>query len=275
MTNSIQACLAQAVALLSHDSARLDSEVLLAHVLGKSRSYLYTWPESLVSDAEYQQFLHCIARIQQGEPVAYVVGYQEFWSLPLAVNSATLIPRPETEQLVDAVLTDYADVLDAVVWDAGTGSGAIALALKKEKPRWRIVASDVSFAALQMAQKNSQQLRLAIDCIQANWLSAIADNSLDLIVSNPPYIAPNDQHLTKLAFEPITALVAENEGMADIQILCREAFQKLKSSARLYIEHGYDQELAVTAAFIAQGFIHVLCHKDYAGLPRFTSGVKP
>lgn len=275
MTNSIQQALIQATALLNYDSARLDCEVLLAHVLDKPRSYLYTWPDKILSESEHQQFSLSVGRILQGEPVAYVVGYQEFWSMPFLVNATTLIPRPETEQLVDAVLSDYADVLEAVVWDAGTGSGAIALALKKENPRWRIIASDASFAALHMAQKNSQQLKLPIQCVNANWLAAIAANSLDLIVSNPPYIAPNDQHLAQLQYEPITALVAEDEGMADIQILCKEAFQKLKPAARLYIEHGFDQEQAVVAAFTQQGFTAVICHKDYAGLPRFTTGVKP
>ena len=126
-----------------------------------------------------------------------------------------------------------------------------------------------------MAQKNSQQLHLTINCIQADWLSAIANHSLDLIVSNPPYIARFDEHLAKLAYEPISALVADENGMADIHILCGQAFQKLKPSARLYIEHGYDQEQAVVTAFEGSGFTNVICHYDYAGLPRFTSGIKP
>lgn len=275
MADSVKASLLKAASSLPQDTARLDAEILLAYVLDKPRSFLYTWPDHLLSDEQANAFADLLRRNQEGEPVAYLVGYQEFWSMPFKVNSATLIPRPETEQLVDAVLADYPDLQAAKVWDAGTGSGAIALALKKEKPRWTITASDASFAALKVAQENSRTLNLPVQFVLANWLSPIDDASLDIIVSNPPYIAPNDQHLAELRYEPLSALVADDHGMADIDVLCQQAFAALKGCCRLYIEHGYDQEQAVINAFEKNGFTEVICHRDYAGLPRFTSGIKP
>lgn len=275
MTDSIRHCLEQAAIELGHDNARLDAEVLLAQVLQKNRSYLYTWPDQLLSAEQCNQFQQLVNLRASGKPLAYITGQQEFWSMPLMVNAHTLIPRPETEQLVDAVLADYAGAHQCTVWDAGTGSGAIALALKKEKPHWQVLASDISADALAVAAANAQQLTLPVCFVQASWLQSVAKNSLDILVSNPPYIAEHDAHLPALRYEPFSALVAADKGMADIQQLCAQAIDVLKPGGRFYVEHGYDQQQPVSDAFIANGFLQVQCQRDYAGLPRFTCGVKP
>lgn len=270
MTN-IQQGLAQA----SQQIERLDAEVLLAFVLNKPRSFLYTWPEQLLDTPQLQQFELLITEKKQGKPTAYLTGVQEFWSLPLSVNPHTLIPRPETEQLVDAVLNNYPASTPLIVWDAGTGSGAIALALKHERPNWHVFASDLSANALAAAQQNSHKLALPIHFIHAAWLGAVAPQSLDILVSNPPYIAEYDEHLADLRHEPLSALVAENQGMADIEQLCAQAKFALKPQGRFYVEHGYNQQEPVEQVFLKHGFSHICCYHDYAGLPRFTCGQKP
>lgn len=275
MTDSIRRCLEQAASLLIGDGARLDAELLLAYVLQKPRSYLYTWPDQPLTESQYQQYVRLLQQCASGKPLAYITGEREFWSMSLQVNEHTLIPRPETEQLVDAVLADFADVPDCTVWDAGTGSGAIALALKKEKPHWQLMASDISHGALTMAANNAQQWHLPVQFVHASWLDCVAASSLDILVSNPPYIAPGDPHLAALHYEPLSALVAADQGMADIQHLCQQAQTVLKPGGRFYVEHGYDQQQTVQQAFADAGLINVTCHRDYAGLPRFTSGVRP
>lgn len=254
---------------------RLDAEILLCHVLQKSRSYLFTWPEQSLESQQIQQFQQLCLQREQGVPVAYLTGVQEFWSLPLKVNFATLIPRPETEELVEAVLQRFTANQPLTVWDAGTGSGAIALALKQERPQWQITASDISQAALQVVQDNSQNLNLPVQFVHTSWLDGVADNSLDILISNPPYIAENDEHLPALQYEPYSALVAANQGLADIEHLANEAMRVLKPSGYFYVEHGYDQEQNVIALLQQAGLQEVVCHRDLAGQPRFTEGRKP
>lgn len=275
MAKTLAACLAWAVTQHTVDTARLDAEVLLAQVLGKPRSYLFTWPEQRLSQEQEAQFSDAWRRYCEGEPLAYIIGTREFWSLELHVNPSTLIPRPETEQLVDAVLRDYDRSTHCVLWDAGTGSGAIALALKKERPAWQVYASDISFAAAQTAKNNAQNLGLSVHVLQGTWLEMIANESLDVLVSNPPYIAENDAHLKALRYEPISALTAANNGLSDIEQLCSQAMRVLKPNARFYVEHGYQQQEAVQAVFQHYGFLQIQTEKDYAGWPRFTHGVKP
>lgn len=251
------------------DTARLDAEVLLAHVLEKSRTFLFSWSEKELSDNERQRYKALLERRKVGEPVAYLLGEQEFWSLPLKVTSATLIPRPETEQLVDAVLEQF-DGSPITAWDAGTGTGAIAIALASERADWCIYASDYSFDALLVAAENIHTHAAAVKLCRGDWLSAIADKSLDLLVSNPPYIPPEDEHLAALKYEPISALAAEDCGLADIKKLIVQAKRVLKPKAFIYIEHGYDQGELVPALLTAQGFSDAYCVKDYAGQPRFS-----
>lgn len=274
MSNSIAEQLRWARTQLANESAQLDAEVLLAHVLDKNRSYLYAWPEKELATDELEKFRLLVAERQQGRPVAYLLGTQEFWSLSFHVTPATLIPRPETEQLVDAVLQDHAGKNSLVVVDAGTGSGAIAIALAHEKPQWQVCACDYSMAALQVAQANAHCHHAAVAFFCSDWLAAVQAGGIDVIVSNPPYIAPGDVHLPALAYEPTSALVAADHGLADIRQICLQASALLKSHGMLYVEHGYDQAQAVQQIFADCGFSAVFTAKDYAGCDRFTRGVK-
>jgi release factor glutamine methyltransferase len=274
MNNSIAKQLQWARTYLATESAQLDAEVLLAHIIKKDRSYLYAWPEKIINDECVQQFHKMIIERQQGKPVAYLTGQQEFWSLSLKVTPATLIPRPETEQLIDAVLQCFtqSDKLD--VLDLGTGSGAIAIALAKEKPSWHICASDYSFDALLVAQENAKHYQTRIDFFCSDWLAAFSAETFDVIVSNPPYIAPEDAHLNELRYEPQTALVAANKGLLDIESIIFQSLVILRRSGLLYVEHGYNQGASVRHLFIENGFSNVETVIDYAGCERFTFGVK-
>ena len=195
---TIRILLAQAVEVLATDSPRLDAELLLACCLDKNRSYLYAWPD-VIPPADIQaRFRDLVARRVAGEPVAYLLGQREFWSLPLTVTPATLIPRPETETLVALALARIPAGADALIADLGTGSGAIALAIARERPRCRIIATDISQDALAVAAANAQRLGLSnVQCLAGDWCSALPDQQFDLIVSNPPYIAEDDSHLTR------------------------------------------------------------------------------
>ena len=258
------------------DSARVDIEVLLAFVLQKDRAYLYTWPEKELSAAQQQHFLQCVEQRQQGQPVAYIVGEKEFWSLRLEVNKSTLIPRPDTELLVETVLdlcsADDAERVRTVV-DLGTGTGAIALALASEKARWRIIAIDTVPDACELAEKNRLRHQLNhVDIICGDWLNNIAHHSVDVIVSNPPYIDAHDSHLQQgdVRFEPTSALIAKNAGLADIERITQQATQCLVAGGWLLFEHGYQQAQEVSALLSSNGFLHVQSKQDMAGHLRVT-----
>ena len=255
------------------DSARLDAEVVLAHVLQKDRSYLYAWPETEVTDEQRARFQLLIRERMAGKPIAYITGVQEFWSLSLKVTSATLIPRPETEDMVSCVLEHYANNTILKLLDAGTGTGAIAIALASERPGWQISACDISSEALLVAEENIRKYAVKVHCFQADWLAGLAENSLDVIVSNPPYIDKSDEHLEALAYEPYSALVADKQGLSDIEKIANQAAKVLRSRGALYIEHGYEQAEAVHRVFSAAGFNNIVCQKDLAGNDRFTYGV--
>lgn len=258
---------------LNSDTARLDAEVILADVLAKNRSYLFAWSDRLLDVTQSALFEKRIQRRLAGEPVAYILGWQEFWSMPFKVNAATLIPRPETEQLVDAVLEHFPADEPLQVWDAGTGSGAIAVALASEKRQWHLMASDYSADALVMAAINASinlKGRSNIAFVQADWLESVAVSSLDILLSNPPYIREDDEHLLALAYEPESALIAQDNGLADYKKLLQQARICLKPGASIYLEHGYDQRLAVADILIEQGFVDIVCVQDYAGNDRFS-----
>lgn len=259
---------------MATECAALEAEILLASVLGKDRSYLFTWPEMVVDNTDITSFRQLVEQRRNGKPIAYILGSQEFWSLPLKVTPDTLIPRPETEQLVDAVLNDYSSKDKLFVLDTGTGTGAIALALAKERPLWNVFASDYSFAALSVAVHNSQSFHIPLHLFCGDWLSAVTSNVFDIVISNPPYIATGDIHLPALAYEPESALVALDDGFADINVITSQASQVLKSGGRLYIEHGHHQGNVVNKRFIEAGFVEVSTRKDYASCDRFTCGVK-
>ncbi|WP_020395949.1 peptide chain release factor N(5)-glutamine methyltransferase [Thiolinea disciformis] len=261
--------------LTQSDSARLDAEILLMQVLNKPRSYLFTWPEVSLNQEQYTAFERLIEQRAKGMPVAYLIGYREFWGMALKVTADTLIPRPETELLVELALALLAPHQAFKVLDLGTGTGAIALAIAKERPQAQVLAVDSSPAALAVAQDNANQLGLTtIQFLQSDWFSAIPKQAFDLIMSNPPYIPDQDPHLQQgdVRFEPRSALSSGHDGLNALRTICRNAPQFLAPHAWLLLEHGYDQGRAVTDLLRHTGFQKVTCHKDLAGQDRVSSG---
>ena len=256
------------------DTPRLDLEVLLCHVLGKPRSYLFTWPEKELDQQQINHFNDLLKRRAEGEPIAYLTGEKEFWSLSLDVNTTTLIPRPDTELLVETAL-NMLDKPDARVLDLGTGTGAIALALASENSGWKILAVDTVVGTVKLAEKNRQRLGLEnVSVIRSDWFENIPAQKFDLIVTNPPYIDEDDQHLKEgdVRFEPISALVSGNKGLADIENIICGAKIYLVDDGCLLIEHGYQQAKAVRTLLKNEGFFKVETAQDIAGLERLTSG---
>ncbi|TNF32815.1 MAG: peptide chain release factor N(5)-glutamine methyltransferase [Gammaproteobacteria bacterium] len=261
------------------DSPRLDAEILLCHVLQKPRSYLLAWPEREPDAEQAAAFQSLIEQRQTGIPIAHLTGYREFWSLLFKVTPDTLIPRPETELLVEQVLDQFPGDADIALLDLGTGSGAIALAIASERPRWRIVASDTSAAALAIAQDNAQRLGIHnVEFRQGHWLDCVKAGELfDIIVSNPPYIAEQDAHLQQgdVRFDPITALSSGADGLDDIRIIVHDSREHLRPGGSLLIEHGYDQQQEIQHIFSQNGYDNILQRRDMANNPRTTCGTKP
>lgn len=266
--------------LLSHaelpdsPTPRLDAELLLAHALGKSRSYLHTWPERELETKQLERYLAAIVRRQAGEPVAYILGQQGFWSLELEVASHTLIPRPDTELLVETVLA-LLPATPAALLDLGTGTGAIALALASERPAWRLTGVDRVVEAVALAERNRLRLNLNnASFIESHWFSALAGQRFQLIVSNPPYIAADDRHLAEgdVRFEPSSALVAGADGLDDIRLIIQQAPNYLQAGGWLLLEHGFDQAAAVRELLSARGFSAVESRRDLGGHQRISLG---
>lgn len=258
--------------LVASDSARLDAELLLAHVLDKDRTWLYTWSDRLLSSSQQDSASELLDQRMQGIPVAHLLGQREFWSLPLAVNASTLIPRGDTETLVEWVL-DLALPANARVLDLGTGTGAIALALASEKPGWHIEAVDAQTDAVALATSNAERLDLPVKVYRSDWFSAV-EGRFDVIVSNPPYIDADDAHLQQgdVRFEPHSALVAANNGLADLNHIQRTAPAYLNDHGWLLLEHGWQQAPAVSRALTQQGFQQVTTRRDLGGQARITGG---
>jgi len=261
---------------LPGDSARRDAEILLGHCLSRPRSWLYTWPEREVSAADADHFRQLLEQRRCGQPVAYLLGQREFWSLSLAVNPHTLIPRPETETLVSWAL-ELPLPANARVLDLGTGSGAIALALASERPLWQVQGLDASEDALFVARHNAAQLQLErVSFYQSNWYCAVVGQQFDLLVANPPYIAPQDCHLRRgdVRFEPKSALVAAQDGMADLVALVEGAQAQLHTDGWIMLEHGFSQGEAVRGLLKRAGFSSIATRNDLAGQERVTGGRK-
>ena len=259
---------------LPGDSARRDAEILLGHCLGQSRSWLYTWPEREIPASEADCYRQLLARRRDGQPVAYLVGQREFWSLPLQVNQHTLIPRPETETLVSWAL-ELALPADARVLDLGTGSGAIALALASERPGWRVTGVDASEEALAVARRNAVELGLErVDFKCSDWYQGVAGQRFHLLVANPPYVDPVDPHLEQgdVRFEPRSALVAAQAGLADLAELVTGAPGHLHPGGWLLLEHGFSQGEAVRASLQQAGFDEIATRSDLAGMERSSGG---
>lgn len=263
--------------LIASDSPRLDAEVLLAFVLQKTRVYLYTWPEVELSPEQQALFEQLISRRASGEPIAYLTGCQEFWSLPLQTNCHTLIPRADTELLVELALSAMpASSISAL--DLGTGTGAIALALASERPQWQLTGVDRVPEAVELARANAKQLGLSNTAfLQSDWFAALAGARYDLIVSNPPYIDSGDPHLAQggVRFEPRSALIAPRAGMADVESIAQQAGAHLSAGGFLLLEHGWQQASAVRDCLAAAGFVAVATRQDLAGRDRVTLGQKP
>lgn len=274
---SINTAITEAIEQLPHsDTPHLDVTVLLCHVLGVTRSYLYAWPEKNLTAEQSAQFQALLVRRAEGEPIAYLIGQREFWSLDLQVTSETLIPRQETELLVEQTLARLPSDSNAQIIDLGTGTGAIALAIVTERPHCRVLATDRSAAALNVAQINASRLGLTdrLQLVVSDWWAALPDKKATLIVSNPPYIAADDPHLSQgdVRYEPSSALVAEKDGLADIRQLIAQSGSHLYASGWLLLEHGYNQAEAVRTLFEQYGYQAVTTYTDLAGLPRVTAG---
>jgi release factor glutamine methyltransferase len=267
----------QALSQLPHANPELEADLLLCCILDKPRSYLFAWPEQVLSPEQDQHYQRLVAQRLNHEPIAYITGQREFWSLTLEVNPHTLIPRPETELLVERAIYHLQQTAHPRIADLGTGSGAIALALASEHPETQIVATDISTQALTQARNNAN--RLGYDQIrfyQGDWCEALPENyCFDLIVSNPPYIEADDPHLQQgdLPQEPNLALVSGGDGLNAIRTIIHQVSAgPLRASGWLLLEHGYQQAQAVQELLESAGFDHITTHPDLAGQPRVTEG---
>lgn len=257
------------------DDPRLEAEVLLAQVLGCDRSRLYAWPDATLTNAQQQRFEALVAARAAGTPIAHLTGVREFWSLPLEVTADTLIPRPETELLVERALALIPANAGWRIADLGTGTGAVALAIAGERPDCALVATDRSAAALAVAARNACRLGITnVSLVQADWCHGLAAAAFDLVVANPPYVAAGDPHLERgdLRFEPPTALVAGPEGLDAIRLIVEQARACLRPGGHLLLEHGYDQGAAVRQLMATRGYGEIRSFSDLAGLDRITGG---
>ncbi len=261
------------------DSALLDVQLLMACVLNKELSYLHTWPEKQLEDNQLIQFNTLLSRRVSGEPIAYITGEKEFWSLPFTVSKATLIPRPDTETLVELVLDLYHNDESITCLDLGTGTGAIALALASEKSTWKIDATDFNVEAVKLAQYNAKNFNLThVNIYQSDWFEEISKNKkFDIIVSNPPYIDENDINLSQgdVRFEPKTALVATEQGLADIKHIADKARCFLHTGGKLFFEHGFEQGQAVRTILTGLGYKNAQTKQDLNGHDRISWAIYP
>jgi release factor glutamine methyltransferase len=271
---TISELLQRSAELTDSDSAVLDTELLLSHALDVSRTYLKTWPDRQPDTDQVTTFTALFQRRIRGEPIAYILGHQGFWSLDLKVSEHTLIPRPETELLVETALELQLPPQSSVL-DLGTGTGAIALALACERNDWNITALDFQPQAVALAEENRAAHKLDnVQIVQSNWFAALPAVKFDLIVSNPPYIENNDPHLSQgdVRFEPPSALVSGAEGLDDLILLIGQSVAFLKPNGWLLVEHGYDQGPGVRALFAEAAFSAIETRNDYNQIDRITFG---
>lgn len=271
---TISELLQRSAELTDSDSAVLDTELLLSHALDVSRTYLKTWPDRQPDTDQVTTFAALFQRRIRGEPIAYILGHQGFWSLDLKVSEHTLIPRPETELLVETALELQLPPQSSVL-DLGTGTGAIALALACERNDWNITALDFQPQAVALAEENRAAHKLDnVQIVQSNWFAALPAVKFDLIVSNPPYIENNDPHLSQgdVRFEPPSALVSGAEGLDDLILLIGQSVAFLKPNGWLLVEHGYDQGPGVRALFAEAAFSAIETRNDYNQIDRITFG---
>lgn len=253
---------------------RLDAEVLVMHVCSLNRGALITRGHHVLTDDQLNRLETLIAQRRHGEPIAYLTGVREFWSLEFSVSPATLIPRPETELLVEKALAHVPPDAAWTIADLGTGCGAMALALAKERPRSRIIAADISPAALDVARSNAAKFNLTnVEFREGSWFEPLTDVKLDMMVSNPPYVRANDPHLEQgdVRFEPVQALAAGPEGLDAIRQIALSAREHLNPAARLLFEHGWDQAAAIGRLLHQLGYRNIVCYPDLSGRDRITA----
>ncbi|MGQ8774499.1 peptide chain release factor N(5)-glutamine methyltransferase [Serratia sp. NA_112.1] len=273
-----QSWLKAAVARLTQsDSARRDAEILLGFVTGRARTFLMAFGETLLTQQQQEQLERLLVRRERGEPVAYLIGEREFWSLPLSVSPATLIPRPDTECLVELALESLPSSACNIL-DLGTGTGAIALALASERPDCMVTGVDLQPEAVALAQHNAQKLAIGnAQFLQGSWFAPLGSQTFALIASNPPYIDATDPHLAQgdVRFEPSSALVAQQHGLADLSAIVQQAPKYLLPQGWLLLEHGWQQGESVRALLQAAGFISIATRRDYGDNDRVTFGQWP
>ena len=258
------------------ESPRLDAELLLTQALDVPRSYLFAHPEDTLDSAAVDRYFSAIDRREQGEPLAYIHGEKEFWSLTLMVSPETLVPRPETETLVQEALTLVSRDQATDVLDLGTGNGAVALAIASERPLAQLTATDISKPALAIARENARQHDLInIEFIQGDWIEPVTGRIFDLIVSNPPYVQSDDPAIRNLTHEPISALAAGEDGLHAIRVLAEACKTVMRPGGSLLLEHGADQRQEVCAILDAAGWTDIRCIRDLAGKPRVTISISP
>lgn len=265
------------IVLLAHlDNPKFEAESLLAFVLQCNRSRIIAFPEKQIEHDQYEQYMDLVKQRESGIPFAYLTGEKEFYDLTLKVTSATLIPRADTELLVETALSKIQTNDSYKVIDMGTGSGAIALTLKKHRPSATVIAVDQSVDALAVAKENGERLGLEVEFIQSDWFSNVQGNDFDLIVSNPPYIEKCDEHLVGdgVKYEPITALVADDDGYSDLFHLIKQSYELLKQDGWLMMEHGFEQGEKLRAEFEGKGYRNVETLKDLGENDRITIGQK-
>ncbi len=270
----LDAAVAEAAQRLSttSDSARLDAEMLLCRSINMPRSYLFAHPEDVLDELTIGRFDKLLQRRAEGEPMAYIMGIKEFWSLELLVSPATLVPRPETELLVELALREIPREANWQVLDLGTGCGAIAVAIASERLMCDITATDISADALAIVKENVRQANLAnVICIEGDWTEPVAGRRFNIIVSNPPYVGASDDALQALAYEPMAALASGEDGLDAIRILASDCGALLEAEGLLIIEHGVEQKDDVASILAAQGWSDITCHNDLAGKPRVTA----
>ena len=254
--------------------ARIDAQMLLLHTLGRAdagRAWLLAHDTDAIDAPVHAQFIALCQRRAAGEPVAYLTGRKEFYGLPLHIDARVLDPRPDTETLVDWALEVMAPLPAPRVVDLGTGSGAIALALQKQRPDAHVLAVDASGDALAVARANAERLGLPVRFQQTSWLAGV-DGTFDAIVSNPPYIASADPHLAALTHEPLQALASGADGLNDIRAIVAQSRPRLKPGGWLLLEHGHDQAQAVRDLLQSAGFNAIVSRRDLAGIERCTGG---
>lgn len=276
---SIQSTLESATKQLGtcSESASLDAEVLLCHILKKPRSHFRAWPEKIILPEQHKQFLQFLDQRMKGVPIAYLTGNKEFWSREFRVTPDVLIPRPDTELLIERSLHLIENKANAKLIDLGTGSGIIAITLAAERPDIEVTATDTNDQALKVAKHNAKAHQINnLQFIQSNWFDKVSQNKFDLVISNPPYISPNDPHLLQgdVRFEPDCALIADDQGLKDIKNICQHARHYLNPNGTLLIEHGYDQQVAVQTIFDLYNYRSITTHNDLSGHPRVTTGLK-